>query len=93
MFDNVSKAREMVGEPSAETAALTKSMSESWLAFARTGDPNNPAIPPWPAYDLQNRHVMLFDVTPTCERDPHAPERLAMAKYPSQQLSRGFREL
>ena len=93
MFDNVSKAREMVGEPSAETATMANCMSESWLAFARTGDPNHAAIPPWPAYDLENRHVMLFDVPPVCARDPHQPERVAMAKYPSQQSSPRFREV
>jgi para-nitrobenzyl esterase len=88
VFDNVGKAREMVGAPSEQTAAMADCMSESWLAFARNGDPNNPAIPAWRPYDLQRRSVMLFDVPPTAADDPDAEERVAMMKYPSQQLGR-----
>lgn len=87
VFDNVSKAREMVGPPSEQTAALAHCMSESWLAFARTGDPNNATIPSWAPYDLERRSVMLFDVPPSAADDPHAEERLAIEKYPTQQLA------
>jgi para-nitrobenzyl esterase len=88
MFDNVTKAPQMVGPPTEETAALANAMSETWLAFARTGNPNNPAIPEWKPYDLGKRTVMLFDVTPEAAQDPHREERLAMEKYPTQQLGR-----
>jgi para-nitrobenzyl esterase len=88
VFDNVSKARDMVGAPSEQTAAMAHCMSESWLAFARNGDPNNPAIPRWRPYDLATRAVMLFDVPPTAADDPHREERLAMERYPTQQLGR-----
>jgi para-nitrobenzyl esterase len=88
VFDNVSKARDMVGEPSDQTAALAHCMSESWLAFARNGDPNNAAIPDWRPYDLAKRSVMLFDLPAALAQDPHAEERLAMEKYPTQQLGR-----
>jgi para-nitrobenzyl esterase len=88
MFDNVAKAVHMVGPPTQETAAMADIMSESWLAFARSGDPNNPAVPAWRPYDLQARTVMLFD-TPACaESDPHREERLAMEAYPTQQHGR-----
>ena len=30
--------------------ALADKMSRTWLAFARSGNPNNQAIPVWPAY-------------------------------------------
>ncbi|HVM99172.1 MAG TPA: carboxylesterase family protein [Caulobacteraceae bacterium] len=86
MFDNVSKARRMVGEASSDTEALANAMSEAWLAFARTGDPNCPAIPDWAPYDLERRPVMLFDVGPEVASDPHRDERLAMARYPTQQM-------
>lgn len=88
MFDNVTKAPQMVGPPTPETAALAHAMSEAWLAFARTGDPNNAAIPAWAPYDLANRTVMLFDVPPEAASDPHAAERLAMEMYSTQQLGR-----
>lgn len=88
MFDNVSKAPQMVGEPTSATATMANIMSETWLAFARTGDPNNAAVPVWKPYDLDTRTVMLFDVPPSAEPDPHRAERLAMEKYPTQQLGR-----
>ena len=86
MFDNVTKGPAIVGPGTAETAAMARSMSESWLAFARTGDPNNAAIPEWAPYDLERRAVMLFDVPSQALEDPHREERLAMERYPTQQL-------
>jgi para-nitrobenzyl esterase len=88
VHDNVSKAALMVGPPTPETAAMAEAMSETWLAFARTGDPNNPAIPDWAAYDLEKRPVMLFDTLSEVRPDPHRAERLAMEAYPTQQMGR-----
>lgn len=88
MFDNVRRAPDMVGPPTSETDAMARLMSESWLAFARTGNPNNPAIPEWAPYDLDRRTVMLFDLPPNAASDPHSEERLAMERYPTQQLGR-----
>jgi para-nitrobenzyl esterase len=88
MFDNVARAPHMVGPRSADTEAMANMMSETWLAFARHGDPNNPAIPPWKPYDLQARTVMLLDTPPSVESDPQRAERLAMEAYPTQQLER-----
>lgn len=88
MFDNVSRAPHMVGPPSEATAALARMMSEAWLAFARSGDPNHQGLPAWRPYDLQTRNVMLFDTPSTAANDPQREERLAMARYPTQQLDR-----
>ena len=85
MFDNVGKAPHMVGPATDETSAMAHMMSETWLAFARSGDPNNAAVPAWKPYDLQTRAVMLFDTPPAVEADPHREERLAMERYPTQQ--------
>ena len=79
VFDNVALAPQIAGPPSDETAAMAEAMSESWLAFARTGDPNNAAVPSWPPYDLEQRRVMHFDVPPVVVADPFPEERLAMA--------------
>jgi para-nitrobenzyl esterase len=88
MFDNVAKAAHMVGPATPDTAAMANMMSETWLAFARTGDPNNPSVPTWKPYDLQARTVMLFDTPPSVQSDPHREERLAMEAYPTQQLGK-----
>jgi para-nitrobenzyl esterase len=45
-------------------------LASAWVAFAKTGDPNNPAIPHWPAYDLASRATMIFDTHTRAENDP-----------------------
>jgi para-nitrobenzyl esterase len=40
---------------------LAAAMSSTWIAFARTGKPDNPAIPAWPAYTAIERATMMFD--------------------------------
>jgi len=52
-------------------------VSEAWLAFARTGDPNHSGLPAWPTYDTDRRATMLFDVDCRIADDPDAEERLA----------------
>jgi para-nitrobenzyl esterase len=85
VFDNVAVAPDMVGPPTEETAAMAEAMSESWIAFARTGDPNNAAVPSWAPYDLERRTVVHFDVPPVAVDDPHQDERIAMSRYDTQQ--------
>ncbi|MFI4964178.1 MAG: carboxylesterase/lipase family protein [Caulobacterales bacterium] len=40
---------------------MSDRLSATWVAFARTGDPNNPLIPHWPAYEPKRRATMVFD--------------------------------
>jgi para-nitrobenzyl esterase len=74
MFDNVDKARVLVG-PGPQPEALAKQMSDAWLAFARTGSPNTKSLPDWPAYTSEKRATMLFDVTSRVVEDPNAEVR------------------
>lgn len=50
-------------------------MSEAWIAFARTGNPSHPALPPWPAYTAEKRSTMIFDAISHVEDDPMGDER------------------
>jgi len=34
-------------------------MADTWIAFARHGRPDNPAIPEWPAYTQAERATMV----------------------------------
>ncbi len=68
MFDNVDKARVLVG-PGPQPEALARQMSDAWLAFARTGNPN------WPPYTPERRATMLFDVESRVVDDPNAEVR------------------
>src|SRR5690606_36953223 len=57
--------------------ALADIMAETWIAFARSGDPNHEGIPRWDAYDLDRRPTMLLDVPPRVDLDPRGAEREA----------------
>jgi para-nitrobenzyl esterase len=52
-------------------------LASTWIAFAKTGDPNNEHIPHWPAYDAASRATMIFNDEMRVENDPRA----AMRKY------------
>jgi para-nitrobenzyl esterase len=57
--------------------ALADRMSRTWLAFVRTGNPNNDAIPQWPSYSISARPTMIFDNECHVVNDPYRQERLA----------------
>jgi para-nitrobenzyl esterase len=88
VFDNIARAEHMVGPPTEETAQLTDAMCESWLAFARSGDPGHPAAPVWRPYEFGSRTVMHFDVPSVAVEDPRAATHALLDGYPTQQLGR-----
>jgi para-nitrobenzyl esterase len=45
-----------------EGRLMSDRLAATWVAFAASGDPNNPLIPHWPAYDARRRATMRFDV-------------------------------
>ena len=51
-------------------ATLADMMSSYWVNFAKTGDPNGPGLPQWPAYSEQADLLMNFGDTVTVERSP-----------------------
>ena len=57
--------------------ALSEKMINTWLAFAKTGDPNNAKLPQWPQYSTNRRPTMIFDNECRVEDDPYRAERLA----------------
>lgn len=85
MFDNVAAAPHMTGPETEATRAMVDHMANSWIAFARKGDPNNASVPTWAPYDLARRNTMMFDVPSKAVDDPHKDERVFMSRYPSQQ--------
>jgi para-nitrobenzyl esterase len=74
VFDNVALMPQMTGN-SPDAQLVADQMSEAILAFARTGNPNNPRIPNWPTYDLGRRATMLFDRVAKVGDDPRGDER------------------
>jgi para-nitrobenzyl esterase len=76
VFDNVKTSRLTADAPDAP--ALADKISDAWIAFARTGDPNTPKLPQWPKFDATNRATMVFDSTSTVVNDPIREQRLAL---------------
>lgn len=79
-FDNLRVSPGMVGTEWEKAQPLAEAMSETLLAFARTGTPENAHVPRWPAYDLQRRATMVWDLPPRVVDDPRGKERVLAAE-------------
>jgi para-nitrobenzyl esterase len=60
VFDNVAASMAVRSATSAQS--VCDQMSDAWIAFARSGNPNTARIPHWPAYSLRSRASLLFNV-------------------------------
>ena len=80
VFDNIDKPGANAIGPQAQPMA--DQMSETFLAFARSGNPNNKLIPRWEHYTLPRRQTMVFNVPSHLEDDPRGAERRLFAKVP-----------
>lgn len=76
-FDNVKISARMTGG-GPEAMALADKVSDAWIAFARTGDPNTPKLPHWPPFNPTNRPTMVINNVSKVEKDPIREQRLAM---------------
>jgi para-nitrobenzyl esterase len=80
VFDNVTAQGSRAEGPSAQPMA--DRMSEAFIAFARTGDPNCRAIPRWESYTLPRRQTLVLDNQTRMVDDPRGAERRLFAKVP-----------
>lgn len=55
---------------------LSDQIHASWIAFAKSGNPNTLGVPKWSTYDLENRETMIFDVESKTKNDPDKKERI-----------------
>jgi para-nitrobenzyl esterase len=81
VFDNVALTPQMTGTGRGPQRVADQ-MSETLIAFARTGNPNNRQIPRWPVYDLTRRATILFDTAASVANDPRGDERRLFEKVP-----------
>ena len=76
-FDNVKISSRLTGG-GADAMALADKVSDAWIAFARTGNPNTPKLPRWPAFNAQDRPTMVIDNVSKIVNDPLREQRIAM---------------
>ncbi|MEQ1820145.1 MAG: carboxylesterase family protein, partial [Terricaulis sp.] len=75
VFGNL-EASEWIGAASEEASAMSSTMMEALLRFARTGNPG------WAPYTLPDRATMMFDNNSLVQNDPRRAERELFAKVP-----------
>jgi para-nitrobenzyl esterase len=79
VFNNIKIAGPLISKMP-EAFALANRVSASWVAFARTGNPNVAGLPKWPAYSAAARGTMLFNNESRVQQDPDRGPRLVMEK-------------
>ncbi|MGD9980962.1 MAG: carboxylesterase/lipase family protein [Hyphomonadaceae bacterium] len=75
VFGNL-EASSYIGERSDDGEAMSRTMMETFVRFARTGSPG------WAAYTLPQRATMVFDTHSRIENDPRRAERELFARVP-----------
>jgi para-nitrobenzyl esterase len=60
VFNNTARCDRMTGDGEA-ARALADKMSDVWIAFARTGDPNVKGLPRWKPFSDADRTTMIFN--------------------------------
>lgn len=60
-FNNPYEEKGVIEEGDQAAALMADRMSDAWVNFAKTGNPNADSLPEWPAYDAESGAVMIFD--------------------------------
>ena len=82
VFQNVWHMPEMVGT-GAEVQPLADKISGAWVAFARSGNPDHPGIPHWPAFGASRQPTMVINNEWKVVNDLNREERdYIAANYP-----------
>ncbi len=69
------------GPPGAEDLALSQLMESYWVNFAKTGNPNDPGLPYWPAFTASSQRVMYLDTHPHAGPVPNARKLKTLDAY------------
>ncbi|MFW9995615.1 MAG: carboxylesterase/lipase family protein [Candidatus Odinarchaeota archaeon] len=80
-LDTDDVSRDMQPAGSEEDKQLAKKMMDTWVTFARTGNPSHPSLPEWPAYDTEKRATMVLDTSPRVINMPTEEERAIWGEY------------
>lgn len=61
--------------PNPSSIRMADRAASMWAAFAATGNPNNPNLPEWAAYDQSRRATLILDENTRVEDDPRSAFR------------------
>jgi para-nitrobenzyl esterase len=67
----------IIGSGSSEAHERCRALAHAWIAFARTGNPNNRFLAHWPAFDLRTRATLVFGAEHRIVSDPYGDFRVA----------------
>jgi para-nitrobenzyl esterase len=76
-FDNIDRCANSTGG-TAQARELAAKMSQAWIQFARTGNPNHSGLPRWPAVSASTLPTMIFDTHCEVKDDPDKEQRAAL---------------
>lgn len=77
-FYNTDRVENMTGG-GPRARKLAAMMSDAWLRFARTGDPNHPGMPRWNRISASTLPTLIFDDQVTEQEFPDRDEQLSIA--------------
>jgi len=78
-FDNTDRCENMTGG-GPDARALAEKVSEAWIHFARTGNPNHPGIPHWTEFTPDSVPTMIFDNKTEVLNNPDGGEQASIAE-------------
>jgi para-nitrobenzyl esterase len=82
VFGTLESGTDFLWQP--EDHKLSELMQSYWTNFAKTGDPNGPALPKWGAY----RNVMRLDAGARCAPETHRDRYEALDRFYSKQSAK-----
>jgi para-nitrobenzyl esterase len=78
VFYNHETAQSEVGS-GPDVVSLADKMSTTMVAFAKTGNPDNPMIPHWPAYNAAQKSTLVWNNDVKVVNNPYGEEKAAVA--------------
>ena len=80
VFDNTEISSNFTGG-GPRAAALAKTLSSAWIAFASSGVPAAEGLPEWTTYDAERRATLVINDQSTMVDDPTSTRRQAMQEF------------
>ncbi len=81
VFDNANGSIGLHFPLGPQDSALSSLMQGYWVNFAKTGDPNGPGLPQWPAFGPSSQRVMYLDTHPRAGPVPNLRQLKVLDAY------------